>query len=224
MRRLRRSPAISKSSGRPSSNSGRCCRPGPICCRRPIAKPWRGCRTTSSRSRSRMCSGSSKRSSARGLSKAFSSFDEKPLAAASLGQVHRAALRDGRLVAVKVQRPDIDKIVATDLEAVDEIAQFLTKRTDAGQALRPDRDGRGVPPRARRRDGLPAGSQQPAAARQEPRRVPGHRRAAAGRGLHQQARADDGLRVGHQGDEDQPGGGARSASATCSPICWSAPT
>lgn len=67
------------------------------------------------------------------LSKAFSSFEETPLAAASLGQVHRAALRDGRLVAVKVQRPDIDKIVATDLEAVEEIAQFLTNRTGAAR-------------------------------------------------------------------------------------------
>jgi ubiquinone biosynthesis protein len=67
------------------------------------------------------------------LSKAFSSFEEKPIAAASLGQVHRAALRDGRVVAVKVQRPDIDKSVATDLEAVEEVAQFLTNRTDAGK-------------------------------------------------------------------------------------------
>jgi ubiquinone biosynthesis protein len=67
------------------------------------------------------------------LSKAFSVFEETPIAAASLGQVHRAALRDGRVVAVKVQRPDIAKTVATDLEALDEIALFLTNRTGAGK-------------------------------------------------------------------------------------------
>ena len=67
------------------------------------------------------------------LSKAFSMFEETPIAAASLGQVHRAALRDGRLVAVKVQRPDIAKTVAGDLEALEEIAHFLATRTDAGK-------------------------------------------------------------------------------------------
>jgi len=67
------------------------------------------------------------------LSKAFSVFEETPIAAAALGQVHRAALRDGRLVAVKVQRPDIARTVASDLDALDEIAQFLTNRTGAGK-------------------------------------------------------------------------------------------
>jgi ubiquinone biosynthesis protein len=67
------------------------------------------------------------------LSKAFSLFEEKPVAAASLGQVHRAALRDGRVVAVKVQRPDIAATVADDLAALDEIARFLTNRTGAGR-------------------------------------------------------------------------------------------
>ena len=67
------------------------------------------------------------------LSKAFSVFEETPLAAASLGQVHRAALRDGRIVAVKVQRPGVAETVTKDLEAIDEIAGLLDARTDAGR-------------------------------------------------------------------------------------------
>ncbi|MEO8679930.1 MAG: AarF/UbiB family protein [Vicinamibacterales bacterium] len=67
------------------------------------------------------------------LSKAFSMFDEQPLAAASLGQVHRAALRDGRLVAVKVQRPHVGPQVAEDLEALDDVARFLEKHTGTGR-------------------------------------------------------------------------------------------
>ena len=46
---------------------------------------------------------------------AFEQFDRTPLAAASIGQVYRARLRDGRDVAVKVQYPDIDRVVAADL-------------------------------------------------------------------------------------------------------------
>jgi ubiquinone biosynthesis protein len=67
------------------------------------------------------------------LSKAFSVFEERPVAAASLGQVHRAALRDGRIVAVKVQRPGVTETVQKDLEALDEIARFLDARTGAGR-------------------------------------------------------------------------------------------
>ena len=63
------------------------------------------------------------------LSKAFSEFEAKPLAAASLGQVHRAAMRDGRPVAVKVQRPDIRERVMEDLDALEEIAEFLDHHT-----------------------------------------------------------------------------------------------
>ena len=69
------------------------------------------------------------------ISKAFASFDEEPLAAASLGQVHRATLRDGRRVVVKVQRPGIREQIRTDLEAMTEIADFLDRHTEAGQRL-----------------------------------------------------------------------------------------
>ncbi len=67
------------------------------------------------------------------ISKAFSRFDRKPLAAASLGQVHRATLRDGRLVVVKVQRPGIRSQVKDDLEALTEIAGFLDRHTETGR-------------------------------------------------------------------------------------------
>ena len=67
------------------------------------------------------------------LSKAFLEFDPEPIAAASLGQVHRARLRTGRLVAVKVQRPGIREEVLCDLEALEDIAEFLDKHTEAGR-------------------------------------------------------------------------------------------
>ena len=67
------------------------------------------------------------------MSKAFSDFDVTPMAAASLGQVHRARLRDGRQVAVKVQRPGIREALLEDLDALDEIAEFLDNHTAAGK-------------------------------------------------------------------------------------------
>ena len=60
----------------------------------------------------------------------FFHFDEKPLAAASLAQVHRATLMDGRSVAVKVQRPEIRARIAADLEVLKEVAGFLDRHTD----------------------------------------------------------------------------------------------
>jgi len=66
------------------------------------------------------------------LSKAFSSFEEVPLAAASIGQVHRAELRSGRAVAVKVQRPGIQERIVQDLELFAELANLLGK-TATGQ-------------------------------------------------------------------------------------------
>ena len=66
------------------------------------------------------------------LSKAFAFFDPVPIAAASLGQVHRAALRDGRAVAVKVQRPDVREQIVEDLEALGEVAELLDRHTEVG--------------------------------------------------------------------------------------------
>jgi ubiquinone biosynthesis protein len=70
------------------------------------------------------------------ISKAFASFEESHLAAASLGQVHRAALRDGRPVVVKVQRPEIRKQIAEDFEVLEEIADFFDEHTDLGRRYR----------------------------------------------------------------------------------------
>ncbi len=62
------------------------------------------------------------------VSTAFSRFDEEPMAAASLAQVHRAALRDGRPVAVKVQRPGIRRRIVEDMDVISELAEALEER------------------------------------------------------------------------------------------------
>jgi len=67
------------------------------------------------------------------MSKAFADFDPAPLAAASLSQVHRAYMRDGRAVVVKVQRPDIRDLIVGDLEALGEISHFLDLHTELGR-------------------------------------------------------------------------------------------
>src|SRR5437879_1589792 len=67
------------------------------------------------------------------ISKAFAEFEATPLAAASLGQVHRAILRDGRAVAVKVQRPGIREQIVEDLDAVTEIARLLDRHAEPGR-------------------------------------------------------------------------------------------
>jgi predicted unusual protein kinase regulating ubiquinone biosynthesis (AarF/ABC1/UbiB family) len=67
------------------------------------------------------------------LSRAFSRFDEQPVAAASLGQVHRAAMRDGREVVVKVQRPGIRRQVLDDMEVLGEIAGFVEAHSETAR-------------------------------------------------------------------------------------------
>ncbi len=70
------------------------------------------------------------------ISKVFESFDETPLGSASLAQVHRATLRDGRKVAVKVQRPGIVEQIRDDLDTLARLAGGVDRVTDVGRRLR----------------------------------------------------------------------------------------
>ena len=70
------------------------------------------------------------------LSKVFLHVDEVPIGSASLAQVHRAVLRDGREVAVKVQRPDVAEMVRTDLDTIAAFADRADRITDIGRRMR----------------------------------------------------------------------------------------
>jgi ubiquinone biosynthesis protein len=65
------------------------------------------------------------------LDKLFLSFDELPIAAASIGQVHRAVLPNGRVVAVKVQRPDAPRQIEADLALMFQAARLAKERVHA---------------------------------------------------------------------------------------------
>ncbi|MEM7167578.1 MAG: AarF/UbiB family protein [Planctomycetota bacterium] len=62
----------------------------------------------------------------------FSDVDEKPLASASIAQVHRATLKDGTKVVLKVQKPGIDRIIDRDMEILALVANALSKVEDFG--------------------------------------------------------------------------------------------
>ena len=65
----------------------------------------------------------------------FETFDDTPLGSASLAQVHRATLRDGRAVAVKVQRPNISEVIHNDLDALAAIASRADIATKVGRRV-----------------------------------------------------------------------------------------
>jgi ubiquinone biosynthesis protein len=65
----------------------------------------------------------------------FERWDDAPVAAASLGQVHRARLHDGREIVVKVQRPDAAAAVAADIDALRELAALLDDHTKVGRRV-----------------------------------------------------------------------------------------
>jgi ubiquinone biosynthesis protein len=70
----------------------------------------------------------------RPLRSAFASFDDEPIAAASIGQVHAAALLDGTRVVVKVQRPGLDAQVRDDLRALLLLCEVLERIPQAAIA------------------------------------------------------------------------------------------
>jgi ubiquinone biosynthesis protein len=73
----------------------------------------------------------------RALGELFQEFGEEPLAAASLAQVHRALLRDGTEVVVKVQRPGIWETIRADLIILEDLAHFLVRHLPESEPFDP---------------------------------------------------------------------------------------
>ena len=69
--------------------------------------------------------------------KVFSSLEKKPLASASVAQVHRARLRSGKEVVVKVQRPGISRMMETDIDILLHLAKSLERHIPATRNFRP---------------------------------------------------------------------------------------
>ncbi len=73
------------------------------------------------------------------LTDIFLEFNEKPLAAGSIGQVHLARLKDGTQVAVKVQRPKIRPSIEMDLDIIHHMASLMEHQMESGQVHKPTR-------------------------------------------------------------------------------------
>jgi ubiquinone biosynthesis protein len=71
------------------------------------------------------------------INKLFKSFDKKPLASASIAQVHKGKLKNGKDIVVKVQRPDIQETIDADLDIMFLLAQSLEKHFPKARNYRP---------------------------------------------------------------------------------------
>ncbi len=71
------------------------------------------------------------------LEKLFLEFDKEPLAAASLSQVHKAKLKTGELVAVKIQRPGIEPLIDSDISILKDLASFVERKFISTQLYQP---------------------------------------------------------------------------------------
>ncbi|MDE2406984.1 MAG: ubiquinone biosynthesis regulatory protein kinase UbiB [Xanthomonadaceae bacterium] len=73
----------------------------------------------------------------RSISEAYASFDTTPLASASIAQVHAATLHDGREVVVKVLRPDIAALIASDVVLLKHVAAVVERAHPGADKIRP---------------------------------------------------------------------------------------
>ncbi|MEO8206112.1 MAG: AarF/ABC1/UbiB kinase family protein [Chthoniobacterales bacterium] len=71
------------------------------------------------------------------LDEIFAVFEDEPIGAASMAQVHKALLKDGTTVAVKVQRPDIEKTIELDIAILVDLAKFVEKHVPESGGLNP---------------------------------------------------------------------------------------
>jgi len=67
----------------------------------------------------------------------FQNFEERPIASASLAQAHRARIRDGIEVVVKVQRPDIEKVIQADMDILRDLARLLVRYVPESRQFNP---------------------------------------------------------------------------------------
>jgi len=67
----------------------------------------------------------------------FAQFDDEPVGSASIAQVHSAVLRNGTMVAIKVQRPDIEKVIELDLAILRDLARFAERHVPEMAVLNP---------------------------------------------------------------------------------------
>ena len=73
------------------------------------------------------------------LNEIFSRFDKKPIASASIAQAHKAKLKDGSLVIIKVQRPNIKEILFEDIELMKHLAKILERHSERLRKYKPTR-------------------------------------------------------------------------------------
>ena len=71
------------------------------------------------------------------ISELFAEFDSQPLAAGSLGQVHRARHHDGTPLVVKIKRPDIDRVIEQDLSLMYELAMLIERHFPDAEVFDP---------------------------------------------------------------------------------------